>query len=548
MKRSPRSVQPPAPCFLREWALRAIFLLSPIVSSTMVSSVMAQTPTATASSQTDGTRQIGDIERRLSDLTDTLAQTQAALQQSQAELIKLRKELDALRAQTNAGKADPDLKDSAAQLPASASDAAASSSSSTDNSVQSQIDSLKEQQDVLEAQVKQHEQTKIETASKYNLTFTGLALFNAYSNAGVVDNTELPTFALLRSPGASHGSAGATLRQTVLGIAASGPVIAGAQSSAYINVDFFGAAAASGYGYTTAGGSVRMRDARLGLAWNKSSLQVGYTVPLISPLSPTSFATVAQPALAGSGNLWTWSPQAQFQQDVSLHDDQGRLSFEAGVIYPQSPNYTSVQLDGPVEAGRRPGVEGRIAYRSGNSAAASPHSLALGVGAYTASQFYNSATQIHSWAVTGDWQVPLSRRLELSGEVYRGRALGGLGGGLYKDVFYGTDPITGRYRTTGVETAGGWSQLKLIVDSHWEANSMFGLDDAFSSSFYSVVLPASASTLTLTARNSTVAGNIVFRPRSSLIFSPEYRRIMTWQYSGAPYVANIFTLSAGYKF
>ena len=132
--------------------------------------------------------------------------------------------------------------------------------------------------------------------------------------------------------------------------------------------------------------------------------------------------------------------------------------------------------------------------------------------------------------------------------MYRGRALGGLGGGVYKDIFFGTDPVTGMSKTTGVETAGGWTQLKLSVTSRWEANAMFGLDDAFSSSFHSVIVPTSSNSLTFTARNSTVTGNLIFRPLASLIVSPEYRRVLTWRYSGGPNVANIFTLSAGYKF
>jgi hypothetical protein len=332
-----------------------------------------------------------------------------------------------------------------------------------------------------------------------------------------------------------------------LGLAASGPVIGGAQSFANINVDFFGGTNTNAYGYSSLDGYVRMRDSELGLAWKRTSVRAGYTAPLISPLSPTSFATVAQPALSGSGNLWTWAPQVQVQQDISLREKHG-LSLQAGLLYPESPGYNSVQIVSPVEASRHPAVEGRVAYRGDITSSASPRSLAIGVSGYSSNQFYSSNNRIHSWAVTGDWQIPLPARFDLSGEIYRGRSLGGLGGGVYKDVLSGVDPITGQYRTIGVETAGGWTQLKFNGDRRIEANAMFGLDDAFASNYDQVVLPASSSFLTLTTRNSTLTGNLIFRPLSSLIFSPEYRRIMTWQYNGAAYTANIFTLSAGYKF
>jgi hypothetical protein len=224
------------------------------------------------------------------------------------------------------------------------------------------------------------------------------------------------------------------------------------------------------------------------------------------------------------------------------------LSFEAGLIDPPSPYYNSVQLDSPVEASRRPGAEGRISFHMDNRTTAPARSLAFGVGAYTADQFYNSTTRIHSWAVTADWQIPLFRWVDISGELYRGRAIGGLGGGLYKDILTGTDPITGLSHSVGVETAGGWTQLKLNLNARLEANFTFGMDDVFSSNFDNVNVSSSASWFTLAVRNSSIVGNLAYHPNSSLVFSPEYRRILSWTYTGAPTVANIFTLSGGYRF
>jgi hypothetical protein len=150
--------------------------------------------------------------------------------------------------------------------------------------------------------------------------------------------------------------------------------------------------------------------------------------------------------------------------------------------------------------------------------------------------------------VTGDWQIPIFRWFALTGEAYRGRALGGLGGGTYKDIVTGPDSVTGLTRTAGVETAGGWSQLKFIPSTTFELNAAYGLDDAFGSSFDNFNFSAAAQATISNTRNSSFVANLIYRPKTYLILSPEYRRIRTWPYSGTANTANIFTITAGYEF
>lgn len=514
------------------WLASACLLFSATSTRLAAQSQPAPSPPgevsdATAASIPDAAR-LAELERRLNDVTNNLAQTQQVLEKSLAEIQQLRGQLESLRTQTA----------SAAQQAASTQMAAVTRSRD--------LESIREEQAAMQAEIKQHDQTKIETVSKYPVRISGLALFNVFSNAGVVDNVELPTLALPRFSGSSHGSAGATLRQTLLTIYGTGPDLAGAHSTAEISADFFGGSSSNIYGYTSTSGLMRMRKARAALNWSRTTVEASYSGPFISPLSPTSFATVAQPALSGSGNLWTWSPQFRVEQRVPLSGSHA-FALEGGFLFPQSPGYTAIQLDSPVQASRRPGYEGRISYRANDDPNTNEHSLSFGVGAYSSSQFYRSNIQIHSWAVTGDWRVPI-KWFELSGELYRGRALGGLGGGVYKDTLSGTNVITGLPVTRGVDAAGGWSQFKLHLRPTLELNAMFGLDDAFSSNFDGLTIPPSQNPLQLYARNSTVGGNIIFRPKTYLIFSPEYRHIQSWRYTGLPNTANIYTLTAGYQF
>jgi hypothetical protein len=52
----------------------------------------------------------------------------------------------------------------------------------------------------------------------------------------------------------------------------------------------------------------------------------------------------------------------------------------------------------------------------------------------------------------------------------------------------------------------------------------------------------------LRARNQMLVGNLIFRPKTYIILSPEYRRIVSWPITGVAGTLNVFTLSAGYQF
>jgi hypothetical protein len=81
-----------------------------------------------------------------------------------------------------------------------------------------------------------------------------------------------------------------------------------------------------------------------------------------------------------------------------------------------------------------------------------------------------------------------------------------------------------------------------------EANAAIGQDSGFAADFHAVVLPTNTSSLQLRARNEMIVGNMIFRPKTYFILSPEYRRIMTWPINSPVRIANIFTFSVGYEF
>src|SRR5205814_2284591 len=187
----------------------------------------------------------------------------------------------------------------------SAADAPAPNKEEAQQQSPSTLSEVAENQKVIAARVEEQHQTKVESASKYRVKVSGLILMNAYSNRGTVDFTDLPNKALA---GTERGGVGATVRQSILGLQVFGPDLAGAETGANISLDFFGGVPRQPYGTTV--GILRLRQAAAHLDWQNTSLTIGQDVPFISPLSPTSFATLAEPALSWSGNLWVWTPQA----------------------------------------------------------------------------------------------------------------------------------------------------------------------------------------------------------------------------------------------
>src|SRR5256885_14017804 len=92
--------------------------------------------------------------------------------------------------------------------------------------------------DILNARVEEQHQTKVESASKFRLKLSGIALFNAFSVQGQVDNLDFPSLALPKFVGYPEGGTGASARQSIVGVTGVGPVLFGARTSADLQVGF----------------------------------------------------------------------------------------------------------------------------------------------------------------------------------------------------------------------------------------------------------------------------------------------------------------------
>ena len=464
-----------------------------------------------------------DAKQQLQQVLGLLQQTQQQLNQSQKEIDQLRARLQQVEAQLKGGGNSPPVV-----------------TGTSVGALQQAVEALQDSQRMTQAAVAQHAQVKVETESKYGLQVSGLVLFNAISNSERVDSIDLPLLAVPYAGNSSEGSLAATMRQSILGLDATGPTLWGARSSANVEIDFFGGLSPADY--TSSAGNVRLRTAFTRLDWVNSSISAELAAPIVSPLSPTSYASVGEPALAWSGNLWLWAPQLAASHRVHT----GRSSFvngEFALIDPSAPGPASdatLRQPNPAESSRRPGVEGRLSY----SSSVGEHAFVLGAGGYYSRQNYGYGQRGNAWAGTADWKLPIGPRVEFSGEFYRGQGLGGLGGGTFKD--YVTQPGSGAINE--LNAVGGWSQLKFILSRQFELNAAIGQDNGFAKEIRASDSATNTDPYSALARNRTAFGNLIYRPRAYLLFSGEYRDIHTWQITGPVQSSQSLSLAAGYIF
>jgi hypothetical protein len=461
----------------------------------------------------NGAEEIARVSREL-------RETRSELAESRRQIEELRQGLEALRLQL---QGQPPRENSPLAEPS--------------------VEAADQDRGFLAAKVAELHQDKVESASKYPVKLSGLVLFNAYGNAGTLDVQDMPSLAFPRFSGFPDGSVGATLRQTILGLEAKGPKIFGARSSANVVVDFAGGSPTESYGI--ANGLVRLRTAQVSLDWESTSLNIGQDTPFFSPLSPTSYATLLEPAMAWSGNLWVWTPQIEVERRLALRQDSF-LVLQGGVLDPLTEEDPPFQGRIPTagEATRVPALAGRIAI---DRASAAHHPFTIGFAGYRARQRYESFRQIDSWTVNGDVKVPLGKYLEVSGEWYEGQAVGGLGGGIWTSVIY-PEPASPHTAIHPLRSTGGWVQLKVKPHPRFEMNGAFGQDENFGSELRFFESPYADYGDVPFKKNRTDSVNLIYTPTSFLLFAVEYRHLFTQPAFGQSASGDHLNLAAGVRF
>ena len=462
--------------------------------------------------------------------------TQSRIKQLELQVKTMRTEIDALK------KLITQNRTAAAQNEAKTSEPETTKTGNQTPATTAKIETDK-------AEIKQTAQQKqlgVDIGSA-RLTPYGTIYFNAFGNSSGTNNADVPLFA---AP-TGNGNASASVRQTRLGLKLEGAKVGDARLSAILEADFFGGFPSVAIGENF--GVVRLRLANARLDWEKNSVVAGQDWMVFAPVNPTSLAAAAIPQMAAAGNNWARLPQVKIERKLNKS-----FTWAGAVLAPQTGDFSTnaaffLQPTSGASS-RVPFFQSRIAFADTNWFE-SGKAGSIGLSAhYGRSKVFTGATgnvenDIESVGFALDWNFPLAERLNLSGEGFFGRNLGGFQAGVFQsynsDFAYrnGTILIPGGVRSIG--TRGGWLQLGFTPDILQNRLSLYGsigIDD-----------PRNEDLITRTPRdfrsqNFAFALDAIYKFTPQFQIGAEFRRMQTLYLLSGRRNANHVNLSAAYSF
>jgi hypothetical protein len=374
---------------------------------------------------------------------------------------------------------------------------------------------------IQESRVEEQAQTKVEASQKFPISLTGMVLFNTYLNSRFGGGSEYPTAAAVT---ASPEAAGATMQQTVIGLAYHGPqTFLGGTVNGTLYMDFFTGGAAPPYFST-----IRLRTASINLAWKTRSVMVGIDKPIFNPREPSSLAQVGLSPLTGAGNLWLWLRQARVEQDLAFTGSTG-VRAVTGVVETRETSPYDTPSTPIAVAPARPGIEGRYEFY---------HKFDDDRRIEIATGFHDSTTHaggfsIPSQALSFDWLLKPDKRVDLTGVFFTGQNVSNLGTGAINQgyaVYY--------RRALAVTGRGGWTQFTVHTTRRLDLHLFSGLQY-----YESTALDAGDA-----LRNLQYGANLLYHIAPNVVLGPEISQFRTLYLVNGVRLTNHYDLALGYLF
>lgn len=376
--------------------------------------------------------------------------------------------------------------------------------------------SLDERVGVVEQRTTEQAQTKVEASQKFPIKLTGMLLFNAFANTG--NAAANASYAYLLS---GPETAGATVRQTILGFTFQGPSLpGGGHVNADLMADFYNG------GYSPQDYIFRVRQAALSFDWKKRSFSVGQDKPLVSLRDPDSLAEVGYPALSGAGNLWGWMPNVRYEERISLGTHSG-ITGQASILE-TSETYANLGNYSTTLAPARPGVEGRVAYWHNWD---DIRRMELG------GSFHSSVTHVDGGSAPShigaiDWLFVPSPFLKITGTYLAGQNFGAIGGLPMGVTILSNDQLI------PIRSQAGWLQVSVPLTPRLTLNVFGG--GQFNRPGQLVA--------TDIQQNFAYAANLMYRIGPNVVTGLEAQQMRLTLFQGSSRIIDHYDLALAYLF
>ncbi|MGA8597755.1 MAG: hypothetical protein WB676_23820 [Bryobacteraceae bacterium] len=378
---------------------------------------------------------------------------------------------------------------------------------------------LGERVSVEESRTAEQAQTKVEAAHKFPIQLDGMLLFNAFSNTGnYAEYAASNEYGPLTGP----NTAGATFRQTLLGLQFQGPSLPGdGHINGSLMMDFWGGSSDPQSHW------LRLRHADISLDWKNRSLSFRQDKPLISPYQPDSLAEVGIPPLSGAGNLWLWLPQVRYEERLHFDASTGLTGQVALLETRETSALLPSSYLNSLEPSR-PALEGRFAFWHKFD---DTRRVEVAPGFHLSTSHVAGAS-VDSHIASLDWQIIPASHLQFSGTVFEGQnvaGLGSLGNGF-------TIAANGVVRP--VKSSGGWAQVAIPITNRLTFNVYSGLESDNGANIYAPYI----------VRNLSYASNVMYHLGPNVIVSVEGMQSRLRSFSGTEQTLNHYDLAVGYLF
>jgi hypothetical protein len=295
----------------------------------------------------------------------------------------------------------------------------------------------------------------LKTEGGSEMSIYGFFRLDTIFDSNRADNAQFPTFILPKDPAGNQYNFALHPRLSRLGFNFRGALLdslGGARIGGKLETDFQN-------GGKESRAIVRFRHAYLRLSWENSSLLMGQSWDIISPLYPT---VNPDSMMWNAGNLGDRRPQVRYTYEPSSGFSLRAGAGLTGAVSPQD-------LDGgggrDGEASGLPNFQSRIGYRSDR--------INLGFWGHFArertDQPIAGKRDFDSYSSGFDYELRLSSVVGLKGEWWRGANLNDFRGGIGQ----GVNIVSG----SEIDSRGGWIELGLRAARVYSFSAGFTIDD-----------------------------------------------------------------------